>query len=136
MKFVISESEKREIRSLYEQQSPLTFALNSTNLKILDPQTKTSINQALQYNQKLKSELEKLTNGTNPKDVLSYLNSKGIEPYIEVRGNESLGEKFYRTGIYFNLGNTPFGINLNLGNNPLQVLSRLDNTRIGLKLPF
>ena len=136
MKFVISESEKKEIRSLYEQLSPLTYALSSANLTKLDDKTKDTINQTLQNYPKLKLELDKQTGNTTPDDILSYLVSKGIEPYVQIRGNEALGEKVVRTGIYFNLGNTPFGINLNLGDNPMNVLGRLDNTRLGLRLPF
>jgi hypothetical protein len=136
MKFVISESEKKEIRSLYEQLSPLTYALSGANLTKLDNKTKDTINQTLQNYPKLKLELDKKTGNNTPDDILSYLVSKGIEPYVQIRGNEALGEKVVRTGIYFNLGNTPFGINLNLGDNPMNVLGRLDNTRLGLKLPF
>lgn len=136
MKFVISESEKKEIRSLYEQLSPLTYVLSGANLTKLDNKTKDTINQSLQNYPKLKLELDKQTGNNTPDDILSYLVSKGIEPYVQIRGNEALGEKVVRTGIYFNLGNTPFGINLNLGDNPMNVLGRLDNTRLGLRLPF
>ena len=80
-----------------------------------------------------------LVNNFNQKaigDPLNFLVSHGVEPYILVRGNENLGEKVVRTGIYFQLGQTPFGVNLNLGDNPLDILGRLDDTRIGVRLPL
>jgi hypothetical protein len=133
----LTESEKNRIKSLYEQESISTnYVLNNKNLSLLDTNTKDTINQQLNSSNDIKSKLQSHFNETLPKDLISYLISKGIEPYINVRGNETIGEKVIRTGIYFNLGKSPFGINLNLGDNPLNVLGRLDNTRVGVRIPF
>jgi hypothetical protein len=136
MKLIVEESEKQRIRSLYEQSASTNYILNQKNIGLLDSTSKNLINQQLYNSDEVKKKLQDEFNQNLPADVLSFLTSKGIEPYINVRGNESLGEKVVRTGIYFNLGNSPFGINLNLGDDPTQVLGRLDDTRIGLRIPF
>jgi hypothetical protein len=132
----ITESEKSRIKSLYEQSNSTNYVLNSKNLSLLDTNTKNTINQQLSSSNEVKSKLQSHFNENLPDDVISFLTSRGIEPYINVRGNETIGEKVIRTGIYFNLGKSPFGINLNLGDNPLNVLDRLDNTRVGVRIPF
>lgn len=136
MKLIVEESEKERIRSLYEQSVSTNYILNQKNISLLDSTSKNLINQQLYNSGEVKKKLQDEFNQNLPTDVLSFLTSKGIEPYINVRGNESLGEKVVRTGIYFNLGNSPFGINLNLGDDPTQVLGRLDDTRLGLRIPF
>jgi hypothetical protein len=132
----ITESEKSRIKSLYEQSNSTNYVLNSKNLSLLDTNTKNTINQQLSSSNEVKSKLQSHFNENLPDDVISFLTSRGIEPYINVRGNETIGEKVIRTGIYFNLGKSPFGINLNLGDNPLNVLDGLDNTRVGVRIPF
>lgn len=137
MKLIIEDSEKQRIRSLYEQSVvPTNYILNKKNIGLLDTTSKNLINQQIHNSDEVKKKLQDEFNQNLPTDVLSFLNSKGIEPYINVRGNESTGEKVVRTGIYFNLGDSPFGINLNLGDDPTQILGRLDDTRIGLRVPF
>jgi hypothetical protein len=136
MKFVITESERQHIRLLHEQESPTKIPLTPSNLSKLDNRTKDTINQSILSDDRL---VQSLINNFNQKaigDPLNFLVSHGVEPYILVRGNENLGEKVVRTGIYFQLGQTPFGVNLNLGDNPLDILGRLDDTRIGVRLPL
>lgn len=136
MKLVVTESERQHIRTLHEQESPTKIPLTSSNLSKLDNQTKDTINQSILSNDKLVQSLVSNFNQKAIGDPLSFLVSHGVEPYILVRGNENIGEKVIRTGIYFQLGNTPFGVNLNLGDNPLDVLGRLNDTRVGIRLPL
>ena len=127
----ISESEKKRILSLYEQESKeaLISKLDSQSVKNLSQDIIDIINDKF-------NKIPEIKNVTNNEDVLSSLVSKGINPYLFIVPNMITGEGFPTFGDNVNDKGIPINFDVNLGTNPMDLLSSLKFSRVNIKIPF
>jgi hypothetical protein len=117
MKFVITESDREHIRSLYEQDTRVkAVPLSNTNFQNLDIKSKQEIIRSLMTNQDIKTKLELPKNTSSNFDIISFMNKKGVTPYIFMKHIPSSGEKFGMMGVYVDLFGEDISMKLNLNN--------------------
>jgi hypothetical protein len=140
MKFIITEDEKRQIKSLYEQNETgvetkianiddiATELLPKNFIKIIDNE--------LVKNKELQSKINQVYNEKLPQNPLTYLQSKGIVPYIFIVPNYITGVGFPTTGLAVKIGNTPITVSMNLGTNPKDIPSSLKFSQVRMNFPI
>ena len=140
MKFIITEDEKRQIKSLYEQNETgvetkianiddiATELLPKNFIKIIDDE--------LVKNKELQSKINQVYNEKLPQNPLTYLQSKGIVPYIFIVPNYITGVVFPTTGLAVKIGNTPITVSMNLGTNPRDIPSSLKFSQVRMNFPI
>ena len=140
MKFIITEHEKRQIKSLYEQNETgvetkianiddiATELLPKNFIKIIDDE--------LVKNRELQSKINQVYNEKLPQNPLTYLQSKGIVPYIFIVPNYITGVGFPTTGLAVKIGNTPITVSMNLGTNPKDIPSSLKFSQVRMNFPI
>ena len=140
MKFIITEDEKRQIKSLYEQNETgvetkianiddiATELLPKNFIKIIDDE--------LVKNKELQSKINQVYNEKLPQNPLTYLQSKGIVPYIFIVPNYITGVGFPTTGLAVKIGNTPITVSMNLGTNPRDIPSSLKFSQVRMNFPI
>ena len=140
MKFIITEDEKRQIKSLYEQKETevetkianiddiATELLPKNFIKIIDDE--------LVKNKELQSKINQVYNEKLPQNPLTYLQSKGIVPYIFIVPNYVTGVGFPTTGLAVKIGNTPITVSMNLGTNPKDIPSSLKFSQVRMNFPI
>jgi len=140
MKFIITEDEKIQIKSLYEQNETgvetkianiddiATELLPKNFIKIIDDE--------LVKNKELQSKINQVYNEKLPQNSLTYLQSKGIVPYIFIVPNYITGVGFPTTGLAVKIGNTPITVSMNLGTNPKDIPSSLKFSQVRMNFPI
>jgi len=140
MKFIITEDEKRQIKSLYEQNETgvetkianiddiATELLPKNFIKIIDDE--------LIKNKELQTKINQVYNEKLPQNPLTYLQSKGIVPYIFIVPNYITGVGFPTTGLAVKIGNTPITVSMNLGTNPKDIPSSLKFSQVRMNFPI
>jgi len=140
MKFIITEDEKKQIKSLYEQSETevetkianiddiATELLPKNFIKIIDDE--------LVKNRELQSKINQVYNEKLPQNPLTYLQSKGIVPYIFIVPNYITGVGFPTTGLAVKIGNTPITVSMNLGTNPKDIPSSLKFSQVRMNFPI
>jgi hypothetical protein len=127
----ITESEKKRILSLYEQKTEEVLAtkIDSKAISILPQDIINNINEKFNKIPEIKNEIKN-------DDILSFLVSKGMNPYLFIVPNMITGEGFPTLGVNLNLKGLPINFDINLGTNPMDVLSSLKFSRVNLRIPF
>ena len=127
----ITESEKKRILSLYEQKTEEVLAtkIDSKAISILPQDIINNINKKFNKIPEIKNEIKN-------DDILSFLVSKGMNPYLFIVPNMITGEGFPTLGVNLNLKGLPINFDINLGTNPMDVLSSLKFSRVNLRIPF
>jgi hypothetical protein len=140
MKFMITEDEKKQIKSLYEQNETgvetkianiddiATELLPKNFIKIIDNE--------LVKNKELQSKINQVYNEKLPQNPLTYLQSKGIVPYIFIVPNYITGVGFPTTGLAVKIGNTPITVSMNLGTNLKDIPSSLKFSQVRMNFPI
>ena len=116
-KLIITETEKRDIMSLYEQETKVqAVPLTDQNFENLDDTLQREIMNSLYNNQILKDKLKLLTSKPSDFNLISYLNRKGVSPYIFMKHVTGTGEKFGMMGVYVDLFGEDVTVKLNVNN--------------------
>jgi hypothetical protein len=116
-KFTITENEKKEILSLYEQETKVQAApLTNQTFENLDDKLQRDIMNSLYNNQILKDKLRLPTSKPSDFNLISYLNNKGVSPYIFMKHVPGTGEKFGMMGVYVDLFGEDVTVKLNVNN--------------------
>ena len=116
-KLIITETEKRDIMSLYEQETKVQAApLTDQNFENLDDTLQIEIMNSLYNNQILKDKLKLPTSKPSDFNLISYLNRKGVSPYIFMKHVTGTGEKFGMMGVYVDLFGQDVTVKLNVNN--------------------
>lgn len=140
MKLILSESEKLEIRKLYENAptNVNSVKLNNSAISKLPDVFVKNITDSMLKNKTLADKVSKSFGGNLTNNPLDFLLSKGIEPYLYVDPDYSnpTVQGTPILGLSFKINNTPFTINLDLGTNPTKILNSLKYSQIGLTIPF
>jgi hypothetical protein len=71
-----------------------------------------------------------------PQNPISYLQSKGLTPYVFLVPNYITGGVFPTTGLAVKVGNSPLTISLNLGTDPTDILNNIKYSRVNLRIPL
>lgn len=138
---IISEAEKRNILSLYEQvQQVSAFKLDKENMGNIEGGKLQSLEKEFmnQYaNSKAEEFIEDNLNLNIDKDEpFSFLTDRGITPYVYIIPNFATGKGTPTTGINFQIKDTPFNFSLNLGTDPKEIFDSVKWSMIGLNLNF
>jgi len=140
MKFIITEDEKRQIKSLYEQNETgvETKIVNIDDIatELLPKNFIKIIDDELVKNKELQSKINQVYNEKLPQNSLTYLQSKGIVPYIFIVPNYITGVGFPTTGLAVKIGNTPITVSMNLGTNPKDIPSSLKFSQVRMNFPI
>jgi hypothetical protein len=140
MKFIITEHEKRQIKSLYEQNETgvETKIVNIDDIatELLPKNFIKIIDDELVKNKELQSKINQVYNEKLPQNSLTYLQSKGIVPYIFIVPNYITGVGFPTTGLAVKIGNTPITVSMNLGTNPKDIPSSLKFSQVRMNFPI
>ena len=116
-KLIITETEKRDIMSLYEQETKVqAVPLTDQNFENLDDTFQREIMNSLYNNQSLKDTLKLPTSKPSDFNLISYLNRKGVSPYIFMKHVTGTGEKFGMMGVYVDLFGEDVTVKLNVNN--------------------
>jgi hypothetical protein len=116
-KLIITETEKRDIMSLYEQETKVqAVPLTDQNFDNLDDTFQREIMNSLYNNQILKDKLKLPTSKPSDFNLISYLNRKGVSPYIFMKHVPGTGEKFGMMGVYVDLFGEDVTVKLNVNN--------------------
>lgn len=138
---IISEAEKRNILSLYEQvQQVSAFKLDGENMSNIESDKLQSLEKEFmkQYaNSKAEEFIEDNLNlNVDKEQPLNFLSKNGITPYVYIIPNFATGIGIPTTGINFQIKNTPFNFSLNLGTDPKEIFDSVKWSQVGLKLNF
>lgn len=140
MKFIITEDEKRQIKSLYEQTKTEVDVkradLDNIATELLPKNFIKVVNDELTKNDELQSKINQMYNEELPQNPLSYLQSKGVVPYIFVIPDYITGVGFPTTGLAVKIGNTPITVSMNLGTNPKEIPSSLKFSQVRMNIPL
>jgi len=140
MKFIITEDEKRQIKSLYEQTKTEVDVkradLDNIATELLPKNFIKVVNDELTKNAELQSKINQMYNEELPQNPLSYLQSKGVVPYIFVIPDYITGVGFPTTGLAVKIGNTPITVSMNLGTNPKEIPSSLKFSQVRMNIPL
>jgi hypothetical protein len=71
-----------------------------------------------------------------PQNPISYLQSKGLTPYVFLVPNYITGGVFPTTGLAVKIGSSPMTISLNLGTDPTDILNNIKYSRVNLRIPL
>jgi len=136
MKFVITEDERKRIKSLYEQKiQDLVVPLTQLNYSKIDSGLKKDIENSLLSNYEIQTKLVQNEFNKN-ESVVDFLNSKGVVPYIFKKHVDGTGEKFGLMGLYLNLFGKDVKVKLNLNNTSDQLLNSLPWTFLSVNIPI
>lgn len=136
MKFVITEDERKRIKSLYEQKiQDLVVPLTQLNYSKMDGGLKKDIENSLLSNYEIQTKLAQNEFNKN-ESVVDFLNSKGVVPYIFNKHVEGTGEKFGMMGLYLNLFGKDVKVKLNLNNTSGYLLNSLPWTLLSVNIPI
>jgi len=136
MKFVITEDERKRIKSLYEQKiQDLVVPLTQLNYSKIDSGLKKDIENSLLSNYEIQTKLVQNEFNKN-ESVVDFLNSKGVVPYIFNKHVDGTGEKFGLMGLYLNLFGKDVKVKLNLNNTSDQLLNSLPWTFLSVNIPI
>ena len=136
-RLIITEEEKNNILSLYEQSEVQAAKIDNTVTRILPSTFVKDINNELSKSQELKSKINQTYNEQLPiKNPLDYLQSKGITPYLFLVPNYITGVGFPTTGLAVKIDKTPITISFNLGTNPKDIPSSLKFSRVSMNFPL
>jgi hypothetical protein len=140
MRFIISEDEKKQIKSLYEQNETgvETKIVNIDDIatELLPKNFIKIIDDELVKNKELQSKINQVYNEKLPQNSLTYLQSKGIVPYIFIVPNYITGVGFPTTGLAVKIGNTPITVSMNLGTNPKDIPNSLKFSQVKMNFPI
>lgn len=140
MKFIITEDEKRQIKSLYEQTKTEVDVkradLDNIATELLPKNFIKLVNDELTKNVELQGKINQMYNEELPQNPLSYLQSKGVVPYIFVIPDYITGVGFPTTGLAVKIGNTPITVSMNLGTNPKEIPSSLKFSQVRMNIPL
>lgn len=136
-RFIITEEEKKQIQSLYEQKTEVQ-AVNIDDIatQLLPQNFVKKVSKVLINNQELSDKVNQIYNEKLPDNTLEYLQSKGITPYLFIVPNYITGVGFPTTGLAVKIGNTPITVSMNLGTNPKDIPSSLKFSRVSINLPL
>lgn len=136
MKFVITEQEKNQIKSLYEQTDVQAIKIDDITKKSLPSDLIKKINKELLQNAELTKKINQVYKEILPQNPITYLQSKGLTPYVFLVPNYITGGVFPTTGLAVKIGNTPMTISLNLGTDPTDILNNVKYSRVNLRIPL
>ena len=140
MKFIITEDEKKQIKSLYEQTKTDVEVkradLDNIATELLPKNFIKVVNDELTKNTELQSRVNQIYNEELPQNPLTYLQSKGVVPYIFIVPNYITGVGFPTTGLAVKIGNTPITVSMNLGTNPKENPSSLRFSQVRMNIPL
>lgn len=136
MKFVITEQEKNQIKSLYEQTDVQAIKIDDITKKSLPSDLIKKINKELSQNAELTKKINQTYKEILPQNPITYLQSKGLTPYVFLVPNYITGGVFPTTGLAVKIGNTPMTISLNLGTDPTDILNNVKYSRVNLRIPL
>ena len=98
MKFIITEDEKKQIKSLYEQTKTDVEVkradLDNIATELLPKNFIKVVNDELIKNTELQSKVNQIYNEELPQNPLTYLQSKGVVPYIFIVPNYAFSPFF------------------------------------------
>jgi hypothetical protein len=135
-RLIITEADKTRIKVLYEQEEKVrAFPLSNTNFASFDPQTKEEIINSLMSNDEIKEKL-KISDVNKNFDVVSYLNGKGVTPYIFMKHIPGTGEKFGMMGVYLDLFGKDVNVKLNMNNVSGYLIKEIPWTLLSLNVKF
>jgi hypothetical protein len=136
-RFIITEEERKEIQSLYEQKTEVQAVnLDDIATQLLPQNFVKEVSKELKNNQELQAKVNQVYNERIPENALEYLQSKGITPYLFLVPDYITGVGFPTTGLAVKIGNTPITVSLNLGTNPKDIPSSLKFSRVSINLPL
>ena len=136
MRFTISEQEKKEIKSLYEQNiQDLVVPLTPTTYGKLNNSLKKDIENSLMSNYEIQKKLAQ-TEYNNKQSVVEFLNTNGVVPYIFNKHVAGTGEKFGIMGLYLDLFGKNVTVKLNLNSTSEQILNSLPWTLLSVNIPI
>ena len=136
-RFIITEEEKKQIQSLYEQKTEVQAAnIDDTATQLLPQNFVKKVSKELINNQELSIRVNQMYNEKLPDNILEYLQSKGITPYLFIVPDYITGVGFPTTGLAVKIGHTPITVSMNLGTNPKNIPSSLKFSRISINLPL
>jgi hypothetical protein len=136
-RFIITEEEKKQIQSLYEQKTEVQAAnIDDTATQLLPQNFVKKVSKELINNQELSIRVNQMYNEKLPDNILEYLQSKGITPYLFIVPDYITGVGFPTTGLAVKIGNTPITVSMNLGTNPKDIPSSLKFSRVSINLPL
>jgi hypothetical protein len=136
MKFIITEQEKNQIKSLYEQTDVQAIKIDDITKKSLPANLIKKINKELSQNAELTKKINQMYKDILPQNPISYLQSKGLTPYVFLVPNYITGGVFPTTGLAVKIGNSPMTISLNLGTDPTDILNNIKYSRVNLRIPL
>jgi|688.fasta_scaffold110962_4 hypothetical protein len=136
--FIITEEEKKQIQSLYEQKTEVQAVnIDDITTQLLPQNFVKKVYKELTNSQELRTKVNQLYNEKLPVvNTLEYLQSKGITPYLFIVPDYITGVGFPTTGLAVKIGNTPITVSMNLGTNPKNIPSSLKFSRISINLPL
>ena len=136
-RFIITEEEKKQIQSLYEQKTEVQAAnIDDIVTQLLPRNFVKKVSKELINSQELSVRVNQMYNEKLPDNILEYLQSKGITPYLFIVPDYITGVGFPTTGLAVKIGNTPITVSMNLGTNPKNIPSSLKFSRISINLPL
>ena len=136
-RFIITEEEKKDILSLYEQSEVKGAEINDIVMGLLPNNFVKEINKVLTNDQELNKKINQVYKEKLPtKNPLEYLQSKGINPYIFIIPDNITGLGFATTGLGIKMGNTPLTLSLNLGTDPKEIPNSLKFSRLNMNIPL
>ena len=136
MKFIITEQEKNQIKSLYGQTDVQAIKIDDITKKSLPADLIKKINKELSQNAELTKKINQMYKDILPQNPISYLQSKGLTPYVFLVPNYITGGVFPTTGLAVKIGNSPMTISLNLGTDPTDILNNIKYSRVNLRIPL
>jgi hypothetical protein len=136
MRLIISEEERTRIINLYEQTETQVAELNNIATELLPSNFINVVNKELIQNKQIQDEINKIYNEELPNNPLSYLQSKGINPYLFIVPNYVTGVGFPTTGLAVKIGNTPITVSLNLGTNIKEIPNSLKFSQVRMNFPI
>jgi len=135
-KLIITEEEKNRIKLLYEQTEVKAAKIDTDSLGILSKEFIKKISDELIKSHELHDKINQVYHEKLPNNPLTYLQSKGITPYIFLVPNYITGETFPTTGLAVKIGSTPLTISLNLGTDIKEIPNSLKFSRVSMNFPL
>jgi hypothetical protein len=136
-RFIITEEEKKQIQSLYEQKTEVQAAnIDDIATQLLPQNFVKQVSKELMNSQELQTKVNQIYNEDLPNNALEYLQSKGVTPYLFIVPNYITGVGFPTTGLAVKIGNTPITVSMNLGTNPKDIPSSLKFSMVSINLPL
>jgi len=136
-RFIITEEEKKQIQSLYEQKTEVQAAnIDDIATQLLPQNFVKQVSKELMNSQELQTKVNQIYNEDLPNNALEYLQSKGVTPYLFIVPNYITGVGFPTTGLAVKIGNTPITVSMNLGTNPKDIPKSLKFSMVSINLPL